>query len=772
MASEALKDGDEYLPGPSVTFDNTRMKTFSLFQSRGVNRGWRVSFLVLSAVFFAATVEGQSPPPEAPPPPEQDARERLSPEELDRLLAPIALYPDALIALILPASTVPSDLVLAARYLGAKGDPAQIADQPWDDSVKSLARYPDVLNWMDQNLDWTTTVGDAFLDQPADVMNSVQRLRAEALAAGNLFDTPQQTIIKEETSIRIVPTEPEVIYVPEYDPEVVYVQPYSQDLGPVLTFGAGFAVGSWLTYDLDWNRRGIYVGRWRPGWKRDRDWNRGDRDWDRGDRDWDRGDRDGDRGPRWDRGDRGSNNTFIDVVNINSDTARQWQPAASSQRRQAQEQRVRRANARFSNVEATDVNRAPAGANTTGLAEDSRINQLPRPSRFDGEREGRGRDRRNARENRNDRSNDLPAAQIPPSDAAQGNNQRPPVSAASSDVAGEQGPTTPGGSREKDSRDKRDRGNRQGANVGQADGPSEARGKDRKVPEATVAPNVAGELGAPGEIGEPEARSANKQGRGSRQSASTGMPDATSEAKDKNRKAPQPSAAPSVAGEQGMPPAAQPESAARGVNEQGRGSRKDNDPEGANGPGRNRKPPQPTAAPNVAGEQKMPPATSDQEGSRSNVNKQEKNARQEPAAVDASRDRGRPKGDGQGSDPRESKRTSPPSGSQAAAVDTGAPKQKEQKQVEQRPSTPPQPDKSQQRSNERKREQNSPSPPAAPPKQDKFPPQQSAQPQRDQQPKRSAAPAQKNEPAQPPTAPKGEGKGGGKKGDKKDKDDK
>ena len=604
------------------------MKTLILLQSRNVNRARKISFLILFGVFAAGAVDGQSPPPEAAPPPEESARLQLSPEELDRLLAPIALYPDALIALILPASTVPSDLVLAARYLGSNGDPAQIANQPWDDSVKSLARYPDVLKWMDQNLDWTTTVGDAFIDQPADVMNSVQRLRVKALAAGNLFDTPQQTIVKEETSIRIVPAEPDVIYVPEYDPEVVYVQPYSQDLGPVLTFGAGFAVGSWLTYDLDWNRRGIYVGHWRPGWKRDRDWDRGDRDWDRGDRDWDRGDRD------WDRGDRGPDN--INVVNINRETARQWQPNVSSQRRQAQERRVRRANARFSNVETTDVNRAPAGASTAGLPEDSRITQIPRPSRLNSARQGRERDRQNAREDRNGRSNDLPAPSIPSSDAAQGDNRKPPESAASPNVAGEQSPPTPGGGRDKDSRDlrKRDRDNRQGANAGQADVPSEARGKDRKVPETTVAPNVTGELGTPREIGEPgnAARNVNKQGRDSRQSTSTGMPDATGEAKDKSRKAPQPSAAPNVAGEQGRPPAAEPESAARDVNEQGRGSRKGNDAGEANvtsgAPGRDRKPPQPTARPNVAGEQKMPASTGDREGSVRNVNKQEKSGGQ------------------------------------------------------------------------------------------------------------------------------------------------
>jgi Protein of unknown function (DUF3300) len=739
------------------------MKTVYLLPGLNARLAWRVAFM-LFAMSTTAIVRAQQPVAE--PPPEQIAPQPLSAEQLDNLLAPIALYPDALIALILPASTVPSDLVLAARYLGSNGDPAQIANQPWEDSVKSLARYPDVLKWMDQNLDWTTTVGDVFLDQPADVMNSIQRLRAEALAAGNLFDTPQQTVIKEETWIRIVPAEPDVIYVPEYDPEVVYVRPYSQDLGPVLTFGAGFAVGSWLTYDLDWNRRGIYVGHWRPGWKRDRDWDRGDRDWDRGEGDWD-------RGRNRDRGDRGPDNTFVNVVNIDSDTARQWQPSANSQRRQAQERRTRRANARFSNVETTDVNRAPAGASTAGSAEDSRINQIPRPSRFDTAGQ---RDRRNAREGSNGRSSDLPAAQIPPSDAAQGTNQGPPESAASPDGAGQQGRPTPAGGREKDSRDlsKRDRG----ANAGQADGPSEARGKDRKVPEATVAPSVAGELGTPGEIGEQGARKANKQGRGGRQSTSTG-PEATSEAKDKNRKAPRPSTAPSVPGEQATPPVAEPDSA-RDVKEQGRGSRKGDDAGGASATSgaadKNRQPPQPTVAPNVAGEQKMPPATGDPEGSARKVKKQEKSGRQDPAGGDASRDGARPKGNyGQESGPRESRKNAPPSSNQPAAVDTGAPKQKERKQVEQRQSAPPQSGNSQQRSNERKREQKSPAPPAAPAaNQNKQPQQQPAEARRDQQPRPPAAAPQQKAPSQPPNAPQGKGKGKGdgdkKTDDKKDKD--
>ncbi|MCX6970355.1 MAG: DUF3300 domain-containing protein [Verrucomicrobia bacterium] len=87
------------------------------------------------------------------------ATQTLSPESLQQLLSPIALYPDALIALILPASTVPSDVVLASRFVASNGDPAQIRNQSWDNSVQSLASYPDVVIWMDKNLEWTTSLG-------------------------------------------------------------------------------------------------------------------------------------------------------------------------------------------------------------------------------------------------------------------------------------------------------------------------------------------------------------------------------------------------------------------------------------------------------------------------------------------------------------------------------------------------------------------------------------------------------------------------------------
>ena len=130
-----------------------------------------------------------------------------------------------------------------------------------------MARYPEIVKWMDQNLEWTTQVGEVFLDHPADVMNSIQSLRAQARAAGTLVDTPQQRVVEDESYIRVVPAEPDVIYVPQYDPEVVYVQPYTPYVEPVMSFGIGFAMGPWLNYDCDWPRRKVCVGDWNPRWR-------------------------------------------------------------------------------------------------------------------------------------------------------------------------------------------------------------------------------------------------------------------------------------------------------------------------------------------------------------------------------------------------------------------------------------------------------------------------------------------------------------------------
>ena len=303
------------------------------------------------------------------PAPGQHFPQKLSLEELGQLLAPIALYPDALIALILPASTVPSDVVLGARYLQANGDPERADIQPWDESVKSLMRYPEVLAWMDQNLEWTASVGEAFVDQPADVMNTLQALREQARAAGNLQDTPQQRVVVEDDYIRIVPADPQVIFVPQYDPEVIYVESYSPM--PLLTFGVGYGVGSWLSYDFDWNRRCIYRGHWR-GW--DHDWNN----------DY--------RSNRYRRGDSAR------VVNIDFDNANPWQPSADSQRQTRQRQRNDQGNARYVGARSGAMGAgqqavqqsATSLSNQTGRYNPALQTALPRPSRM--ERTTRGTD--------------------------------------------------------------------------------------------------------------------------------------------------------------------------------------------------------------------------------------------------------------------------------------------------------------------------------------------------------------------------------------------
>jgi hypothetical protein len=194
---------------------------------------------------------------------------RLTPPQLEQLLGPIALYPDALVALILPASTVPTDIVLAAHYLNAAGSAAEIDGQGWNDSVKALARYPQVIKWMDENLAWTQQMGAAFLAQQTEVMTTIQRLRARARATGALANTPEQQVVEDEGLIAIVPTQSNVIYVPRYDPDIVYVADpdYSYN-GPYLTFGYGFPTGYWLSYEFDWRRRSIWVGDPHQGWYR------------------------------------------------------------------------------------------------------------------------------------------------------------------------------------------------------------------------------------------------------------------------------------------------------------------------------------------------------------------------------------------------------------------------------------------------------------------------------------------------------------------------
>jgi uncharacterized protein DUF3300 len=155
-------------------------------------------------------------------------RAALSQAELDQMLAPVALYPDPLLSQMLMAATYPLEVVEAARWSKAhpdlQGDAAvkAAAGEGWDPSVTSLVAFPQVLAWMDENLRWTTAVGDAFLAQQPQVMDTVQNLRARAQQAGTLRSDERVAVTQEGPTIVVIPANPQVVYVPYYDPYVVY----------------------------------------------------------------------------------------------------------------------------------------------------------------------------------------------------------------------------------------------------------------------------------------------------------------------------------------------------------------------------------------------------------------------------------------------------------------------------------------------------------------------------------------------------------------------
>jgi len=229
---------------------------------------WMKSFFNIAVLLCVLAGAAPSAQAQLAVPPPMPAYQPLSYQQLDQLLGPIALYPDPLIAQILPASTLPTQVVLADRYVSGGGDPNQIDGQPWDTSVQALARYPDVLKWMDDNLNWTTELGQAFLNQPQDVMDSIQRLRQGAYNLGNLQSTPQQEVVSDGGEIEIVPADPQVIYVPVYDPaQACYQTAYGT---PFISFGIGCTIGPWLDCDFDWGHRHIIV--WDRDHPRPRNW--------------------------------------------------------------------------------------------------------------------------------------------------------------------------------------------------------------------------------------------------------------------------------------------------------------------------------------------------------------------------------------------------------------------------------------------------------------------------------------------------------------------
>src|SRR6185369_1402384 len=194
----------------------------------------------------ASTQQGSAtnaagPAPNSAPPPSAPAKQ--SKEDLEKLVQPIALHPDPLIAIILPASAYPLEIVQAARFVKDTNNIPKLADQPWDDNVKRLANFPDMIAKMDADLNWTMNLGDAFVNQPEDLMDAIQSLRGKAKQAGNLKDSSQQVVtvtnvVVQETNtvtrevvnvtkevVQVVPSNPEVIYVPSYPPAVYYPPP-------------------------------------------------------------------------------------------------------------------------------------------------------------------------------------------------------------------------------------------------------------------------------------------------------------------------------------------------------------------------------------------------------------------------------------------------------------------------------------------------------------------------------------------------------------------
>src|SRR5579863_5809891 len=172
-----------------------------------------------------ATPQGGQTPAQAPPYTPQSSA------QLQQLVAPIALYPDSLVAQILAASTFPEQVVEADRWVQAnpdlKGDALgkAVDQQPWDPSVKALTAFPSVLGNMDKNLSWTSSLGDAYYNQQQDVMDAIQVMRKKAEDAGNLKSTPQQTVATQDSNIDIEPADPDVVYVPAYNPWLVYGGP-------------------------------------------------------------------------------------------------------------------------------------------------------------------------------------------------------------------------------------------------------------------------------------------------------------------------------------------------------------------------------------------------------------------------------------------------------------------------------------------------------------------------------------------------------------------
>lgn len=244
--------------------------------------------IALPIVALAQTADKSSTTDVSQPLPQSSSAELLKPEQLEALVAPIALYPDELLANLLPASTYPLEVVQAERWLkahkSAKGDALkkEVEKQPWDNSVKALTGTADVISMMSDKVDWTKNLGDAVLAQQADVMDAIQRLRSKAYDSKKLVTTKQQKVSVQtqdnRQTIVIESADPNTVYVPYYDPATVYgAWPYAEYppyyfgypsyigagvIAAGLAFGSGWAIARWGNYwggGFNWGNRNLYV---------------------------------------------------------------------------------------------------------------------------------------------------------------------------------------------------------------------------------------------------------------------------------------------------------------------------------------------------------------------------------------------------------------------------------------------------------------------------------------------------------------------------------
>jgi len=234
-----------------------------------------VPAILYAALLFAAPAGRLSAqqPPQAPPP-----SQALAPNQLDDLVAPIALYPDPLISQILVASTYPLELVQASQWLarspGLTGAAlTQAAEQQnWDPSIQALVIFPDLVKRLNQDITWTTNLGNAFLSQQADVMDAVQRMRLRAQQAGKLTSSSQETVTTANESgqsvIEIEPSNPEIIYLPSYDPAYIWgpplYYPYATWFYPPGYYGFGIGFNMGLYFGGGWGGWGGWG--WQAGW--------------------------------------------------------------------------------------------------------------------------------------------------------------------------------------------------------------------------------------------------------------------------------------------------------------------------------------------------------------------------------------------------------------------------------------------------------------------------------------------------------------------------